>query len=240
MAWGPVIGGALSLGGALLQNKQAKASARNQMVFQERMSNTAYQRVMADMRKAGLNPILAGRLGGASTPAGAMYNPVNVGAAAVSGYQQMAQAQASQASAAQSRSQAELNVSKMGLTDAQEKEIREKTKAIMQDTEFRQILHDERWPRQFATMSKENIVASMLAVMHRIPVERVLKGQGVVNKNDIRGFLDSVREMDSIIAREGLGAAGTARDVSNKAFEEISRMYAIIETYLSEIARGWK
>ncbi len=92
MNWGSVIGGALSFGGALLQNKQAKASAKNQMAFQENMSNTAYQRAMADMRKAGLNPILAGRLGGASTPAGAMYNPVNVGAAAVSGYQQMAQA----------------------------------------------------------------------------------------------------------------------------------------------------
>lgn len=188
--------------GGLYANQQRTQAAAKQMAFQERMSNTAYQRAMSDMRNAGLNPILAFKQGGASTPAGAMPQVANVGLESAQGASQLASAKQSVQSAVKIKAEAD---------------------NIVQSTGFAKVLHDERWPRLFSTMSAENVVASALAVLNGVDIEQVLnpKAHGLTATKNLNDFVKDVMAYNSVLQKQGRGLLQMIEEgtvVAGKAF----------------------
>jgi hypothetical protein len=188
--WGHILGAVVGGYGQYRANKENKAATARQMHFQERMSNTAHQRQVADLRAAGINPILSAKLGGASTPGGASYTAGNIGSAALQGFSTVASAR--QAQAQTTKIEAETRV-----TEQQEKKL-------VQEIKQMEDLHNERWQRLFATMGPDNIAASVAAAINGVDIKLLLNQVGkdvaVNSKSDLGRLLMYLESHKSAIS----------------------------------------
>ena len=74
---GTLLSAGLSFLGGKDTNKEAKKASARQMAFQKESAQHSYQWATNDMKKAGINPMLAYQQGGSSALSGSNYKPQN-------------------------------------------------------------------------------------------------------------------------------------------------------------------
>ncbi len=227
MVWPAVIAAAASLYGGERANKareeQAAAanaasaeSAARQMEFQREMSDTSYQRAVADLKAAGINPMLAAMKGGATTPGGSSYQAqmpqvYDTFTPAVESYNKT---QLSSAQTAQTEAQTGLTNTQVRQVEAATDKIREEIKNIP--------LEGNRLKQLIFLMSEQ---------------ESLYRAQGYESLERIRMHQQTIKKL--VEETKVIAAEASAIDSLNNLGREYGQLKPLIDTVIG-VMKGLK
>lgn len=207
--------GVLGWYGQKQANDATARSVGNQIEFQRYMSNTAYQRAMADMRKAGLNPMLAYKMGGASTPQGAHYVAQNEFGAGINAANQTANTITS------ARQQA----SQQALNETQIKKINQEIDKII--------------PAQANLLAQQAKQAGEYASKAKIEGE-LIKLKKALTQLDVNAYKELTKQLGISMGPDAAKTAVAAFAAASQSLKGMFDMFkAIMPSKMPEFLKRW-